>query len=162
MITRRPGKNDWLVRLRENRGAAAKLRLVPMIDVVFLLLIFFLLAANFRSREGFLPAELPRRVVHHDRLELEPLLIELDSPGDGSCHIQIGQEPPVLIDPRDEEADFKLLSSRLKKVLDDEQRSADDPIRLVPTARTKWDHVVKAYDAIWQLDLHNIIFTVTE
>ena len=55
-----------------------QLRMVPMIDVVFLLLVFFLLTANFRSKEGFLPAELPRHVVHAEVMELEPLALRLD------------------------------------------------------------------------------------
>jgi len=135
-----------------------QLRMVPMIDVVFLLLVFFLLTANFRSREGFLPAELPRRVTHAGIAELEPVTVRLDSQPDGSCTVQIDTDPAFVISGN---TDFSLLSQRLETVLKAGHRNENDPVKLMPTPRTEWDCVVKAYDALWSLDLRNILFAAT-
>ena len=138
-----------------------QLRMVPMIDVVFLLLVFFLLAANFRSREGFLPAELPRQVVRNVSMELEPLTLALESQADGSCVVRIGDEPSFRV-LAGEAGGFAQLTDRLAEVLGRQGRTADDPVKLMPSRFTRWDDVVKAYDAIWRLDLRNIIFAMAE
>lgn len=148
--------------LRRRRPSARgmQLRMVPMIDVVFLLLIFFLLSANFRSKEGFLPAELPRQITHSRQMEMEPLLLRVTSRPDGSCRIQIGPQAAILIEPQAET--FDALSRELQTVLSGQGRRLDDPIKILPTEHTKWDHVVKTYDAIWQINAHTIIFAAVQ
>lgn len=136
-----------------------------MIDVVFLLLIFFLLAANFRQREGFLPAELPQSVTRAEQMEMAPLEIWLESQADGSCEIQIGLEQRFVIPSTEmaqESGAFGLLSERLSQTLANQKRSRRDPIKFMPSGSTRWDHVVKAYDALWQLNLEQIIFVLAE
>lgn len=148
------------LRLRRPAARLMQLRMVPMIDVVFLLLIFFLLTANFRSKEGFLPAELPRQIASSRKMEMEPLLLRVASEADGRCRIQIGAQAAMVIEPQAET--FDALSRELQKVLSDQGRRLDDPIKILPTEHTKWDHVVKAYDAIWQINAHNIIFAAVQ
>jgi len=138
-----------------------QLRMVPMIDVVFLLLVFFLLAANFRPREGFLPAELPRYVTHAEQMELEPLLVQLQSQTDGACQVAIGNDVRFVI-PAHAQGGFQLLSRNVRGVIDAHGRHLDDPVKLVPTRQTRWDHVVKAYDALWEIELRNIIFALVD
>ena len=139
-----------------------QLRMAPLIDVVFLLLVFFLLVANFRSREGFLPAELPRQVVHTEVMEMEPLQLFLNSLADGSCEVQIGAATTFVVKAAREEGDFTQLGRELKQVLAEQGRSFDDPVKLIPTRQTRWDHVVKAYDALWQINLRHIIFALVD
>ncbi len=148
--------------LRRRRQATRRMQLqmVPMIDVVFLLLIFFLLSANFRSKEGFLPAELPRQIVHGRQMEMEPLLLRVTSQADGGCRIQIGAQAALVIEPQAET--FDAVSRELQKVLSGQGRRLDDPIKILPTEHTKWDHVVKVYDAIWQINAHHIIFAAVQ
>jgi len=148
------------LRRRQPLTRRMQLQMVPMIDVVFLLLIFFLLSANFRSKEGFLPAELPRQITHSRQMEMEPLLVRVLSQPDGSCRIQIGPEAALTIEPEIET--FEAVSRQLQKVLDNQGRHLDDPIKIVPAISTKWDHVVKTYDAIWQINAHNIIFAAVQ
>jgi biopolymer transport protein ExbD len=150
------------LRLRRRPGSTLTLRFVPMIDIIFQLLIFFMLGANFRGHEGFLPAELPRQVVHASNMELEPLVLRLTSSADGSCRIDIGSAGAVVIPPERAADRFTLLSRKLQEVLHQQGRSLDDPVKLVPTRQTRWDHVVKAYDALWQLNLRNIVFTMVD
>ena len=159
----RSAKNIIMSGARQLVGSGGmQLRMVPMIDVVFLLLVFFLMTASFRSREGFLPAQLPRQALTVAAIELEPLLIRLHSLPDGSCQVQIADEPALTIARANPEVGFELLTEQLRAVLDSQGRTLADPVKLCPAAQTKWDHVVKAYDAIWQLDIQNIIFAMAE
>jgi len=153
--------------LRQQRvaGSRAGLRMAPMIDVVFLLLIFFLLTANFRSKEGFLPVELPRQVTRAEQMEQVPLELWLESRADGSCEVQIGLDERFVIsafDTQRVDGAFGILSKRLKKVLASQGRSVRDPIKFMPSGATTWDHVVKAYDVLWQLGLEQIIFVLAK
>ena len=125
-------------------------------------MIFFLLTANFRSKEGFLPADLPRQVISSEIIELEPLLVYLHSRPDGTCEIDIGSTISFIIPPNRQAGDFVTLGNELKKIIDAQGRHLDDPVKLVPNRNTKWDHVVKAYDALWQINLSNIIFAMVE
>lgn len=149
-----------LSRLSPAGSSRLQFRIVPMIDVVFLLLIFFLLTANFRPREGFLPAELPRQVTRATQMELEPLLLQLSSDSQGNCHIQIGATDALLIENTPTGQNFAALTERIRQVLADQHRTLEDPIKLLPDPETSWQHVVRTYDALWQADLRNIIFTI--
>lgn len=150
------------LRLRRPATASMKLRMVPMIDVVFLLLVFFLLAANFRTQEGFLPAELPKQTETGQYVPLEPLIIRIQTVQDDRCKIQIGNNECQIASPETAEAGFEILSQQLKEVLKHQGRRLDDAIKLVPSKNTKWDHFVKAYNAIWQIDCRNVIFGIVE
>lgn len=45
--------------LRQSRGEDPTINLTPMIDVVFLLVIFFLVGSKFSEREGRIPVNVP-------------------------------------------------------------------------------------------------------
>lgn len=143
--------------IHKTEPARVGLRMTPMIDVVFLLLLFFLLSSNFRSQEGFLPAELPRQVTRGQAMEIEPLVIHLQTLPNGTCQVSISGQPTLILNP----ANFQALAPYLQDILTRQGRHAEDPIKLAPSARTKWDHVVKTYDALWQLNLHHIIFAAS-
>ena len=121
-----------------------------------------LLTANFRPREGFLPAELPRQITRSELVELEPLLIYLHSRPDGSCAVDIGDVASFTIKSPEAGGSFSDLGVELRKIIAQQGRKRDDPVKLIPNSLTKWDHVVKTYDTLWQLDLRNIIFTMVE
>ena len=57
---------------------------------------------------------------------------------------------------------FEQLPMQVEKVLKQQRRASDDPVKLVPQRQTNWDHVVKTYHALWRLNLTNIIFAIVE
>ena len=140
-------------------GTRLQLRMIPLIDVMFLLLIFFMLTTNFRSREGFLPAVLPQPVRSGPATPREPLNVLLESGGDGGCLVRVGTAA-IALPARNGRADFAPLRERLGAILTQDGRHTQDPIKLIPAARTKWDHVVRTYDALWQAGMENIIFAI--
>ena len=139
-----------------------QLCMVPMIDVVFLLLVFFLLASNFRSREGYLPAELPSHSAAAEQMELEPLHVRLGIGSEGGCRVQIGTGAAVIILGDTSEGDFGQLGRDVLKVIRAQGRNLDDAVKIIPERGTKWDHVVKTYNALWQVELRNIIFAIVD
>ena len=178
MDERKERKNEDVQhrRYRSHRGQPRiQLLLVPMIDIVFLLLTFFLLTASFRPAEAFLPAELPGgAAADTEVMELEPLLIFLESLPDGRCLVQIGDEVEFEVVDQSakagqlgaeqwpEQISFEQLPELIRRVLRDQHRSSDDPVKLVPQRQTNWDHVLKTYHALWRLNLTNIIFAIVE
>ena len=96
-------------------------------------------------------------------MELEPLAVQLYSLPDGRCRIQIGTDEPFVVSTEPAVGEgFGLLRREMSAVLSRQGRNLDDPVKLIPARGTKWDHVVKAYDAMWQLNLNNIIFAIVE
>jgi len=74
--------------------------MTPMIDVVFLLLIFFLCTASFQIAEDLLPTNLLASGGSSDEVEVEPdphlerVVVELHSPGpDGMIAWVVNDEP---------------------------------------------------------------------
>ena len=67
-----------LSRLGNARRRCFALRMAPMVDMVFLLLIFFLVAAKWRPEEDFLPFQLATAQAQDARLgRPEPLVIQI-------------------------------------------------------------------------------------
>jgi len=139
-----------------------QLSIVPMIDVVFLLLVFFLLTASFRPREGFLPTKLPRQSDAAEPAELEPVTIRVLTLPNGDCQIRIGTQNPRLISADSLAEGFSQLKNAIYHLFVQQGRTTENPIKLIPTSRTKWDHVVKTYHCLWQLNLTNVIFAIVE
>jgi len=143
------------------RSSGIRLQMVPMIDVVFLLLIYFLLTANFRTQEDFLPAQLPQQAqAAAGSLVFDPLAIYLDSTSDDTCLIQIDSPQGGVSVSLPADADFSTLQKQLETILAAQGRTTQDPIKLIPTGNTKWHHFVKAYGCLWQIGAKNIIFAV--
>lgn len=85
--------------------AQARVDLTPMIDVTFLLLIFFLCTLSFRVLEGKLESHLPKDVGEsasptalHDQLELFDVALEPDARAKGG--VRIVAQRRVLHDAR--------------------------------------------------------------
>jgi biopolymer transport protein ExbD len=72
--------------------------MAPMIDMIFLLLIFFLVAAKWRPQEDFLPLQLPAAQARPSALgKPEPLILHIFATKTG-CKVQIGQLQTVGIE----------------------------------------------------------------
>jgi len=129
-----------------------RLNLVSMIDVVFLLFMYFLLTANFTLGEEVFLIDVPQtqQAGLDDPFELpdRPLVILIATvgPGPGDCSIRIdlpGLEPTPT---------FEALFRRLK---DHQVRpgnstglfTADSPIHILPTPQTRWEHTIEALNA---------------
>lgn len=138
-----------------------RLNLVSMIDVVFLLFMYFLLTANFTLGEEVFLIDVPqtRQAGLDDPFELpdRPLIVRIATigPGPGDCSIRIdlpGLEPTPT---------FDALFRRLK---DHQVRpgnstglfTTDNPIHIVPTSGTRWEHTIEALNACVRAEYTNV------
>jgi biopolymer transport protein ExbD len=144
----------------ENSGLGG-LRMAPMIDMVFLLLIFFLVAAKWRPEEDFLPIKLPSAQAGQNAVgRTEPLRIHIYSIDNG-CRIQIGQVQVVEVNGETIEEDFAELASRIEAVLSSQSRFLSDPVEIICEPDVKSNYWVKIYNVLCGLKLTDITFTMT-
>ena len=94
-------QREVLKRISVSQRRAFSLRMAPMIDMIFLLLIFFLVAAKWRPEENFLPFQLPTAQAQDSGLaKPEPLIIYIDATQTG-CRVQVGQLYTVQIENKE-------------------------------------------------------------
>ncbi len=147
---------------RDTGGDAMQLNLTSMIDVVFQLLIYFVVTASFTIGEGVITAKLPSGPGTPQQSKQppeRPLEIILNTGGD------IGTEYRVSIkglagQPRS----FTELSDTLIQLQYDPQRGLngaykpDNPVIIKPDVSVRWQHVVNAFNAAVRARYSNVSF----
>ena len=133
-------------------GEQMQLQMTSMIDVVFLLLIYFIVTANFTIDEGTLLATMPGN-SSQDRPEDDldpPVNIELTSADDGVTYAIVvnGQR----ID------DATALSGFMKNRVATAQMKIDDIVQIKPQGVVRWQHVVNVFNACVSAKLENVGF----
>ncbi len=150
---------------RDKVQEEVKLEMTPMIDVTFLLLIFFMCLIKFKMLEGKLAAYLPKDVgVNNTQIE-EPLeKIDLRITVQGST---TGRDPlgRTLVDRKLQSVqywiggspyvDLNQFKARLKTII-----SAQPELKatLAPQKEVLTDYVVKLMDACLAIDMTDITF----
>lgn len=147
-------------RLRRNRSFA--LRMAPMIDVVFLLLLFFLVAAKWRPAENFLPFQSPAaHAAQPSPGKAEPLIIEIYSTPSG-CKVSLGALNVFDIRQESINADLAGLMEGVIRCLENEKRLPTDPVEIYCGPEVKADYWVKIYNILYGMQLRDITFVMTE
>jgi biopolymer transport protein ExbD len=116
--------------------------LMPLIDVVFTLLLFFLVAARQRVAEGMIPANLPdlaRGPAAGATIRKTPLKITLYAVGTDNMGVrmQVENSSQELANA----GELYRYLSQVKNTL-----GADVPIVIRPTGNVRWEHVVNAFN----------------
>jgi biopolymer transport protein ExbD len=143
--------------VRKKRGFI--LQMTPMIDVIFLLLTFFLLTANFRTPEDFLPIRLPDKQRLQTPSIIEPLLITLAATQIGfNVEIAGAEMLPLKNETLDE--DLATFATNLQNTILSGQRTPDDPVEISCGDEVTWDHLVKIYHILHALGIDNITFNM--
>ena len=155
-------QRDAFNRAFSNRRRPFTLRMAPMIDMVFLLLIFFLVAAKWRPQEDFLPFQLPLAQAQEQSIgKPEPLMIHIFATESG-CQVQIGQSGAVQIENQTIEVNLAVLMEKMKSSLLAQKRFATDPIEIICEPEVKWEHLAKIYNMFFGAGLTDITFQITE
>ena len=131
-----------------------KIELTPMIDVVFLLLIFFIVTIKFKVLEGKLETELPKDVGVNASEELPKEKIEISIKKDPSA--PDGFKVYVQSRPMANLATLRAELDRWIK-LDPESRAT-----LYPDFGVNYEQVVKVVDECLKVNLTNITFAGVE
>jgi len=139
-------------RRRPAAGPRLTLNLVPMIDIVFLLLIFFLVGTRFITAEGVLPGRLPRHDAERTLpVPVPPIQINLASTDGGAPQISIAGR---AVRP----ANFEQLAAVLGQIQREPGYDDQTPVVLQADEKLAWDHVVNAYNAAVRAQYKNIVF----
>ena len=148
--------------LSRRKSLSSGLRMTAMIDVIFLLLIFFLLTAKFRRPEGFLPVVLPQGQGNIDiKSIVEPLVISIAGTAEG-VSVTIGADSGFVIEEQAFEAGLGGLLSNVGEAMEQQKRTANDPVEIFCDDNVKWDHLVKIYDVLYTMGIKDITFAMTE
>ena len=150
---------------RPSPATGRSLNITPMIDVVFQLLIYFLVATNFALGEQIFRLDLPERggsAADADPFELEeePLRIRVSSVGLDDSEISLSIEGPYP-DPADCDELERFLESSLERESGALFR-ADHPIMIIPTPTTRWEHVVATFNAAVRSGFRSVVFSPPE
>ncbi len=150
----RPGRSWRRGRGPGGVGAAIAVNFAPMIDVTFLLLIFFLVTTSFERAEGILASDLPRdRGTPMVALPLSPIVIRLSQTGVKAEDIAISID---RFDPVPQ--DFEELPAVLAQIHQRPGFDKQTPVVIVAENDVRWDHVVNCWNAALRAGCERIAF----
>jgi biopolymer transport protein ExbD len=138
--------------------ATVGVNMTSMIDVVFLLLVYFLVATDFRTGEEIYRLDLPARGAAADPFDLrdDPLRIELAQTSDGHAVIR-------LDGPYEQPTSFETLrgflaTQRVGAASIGGLFETTHPIIIAPSRDTTWRWCVEAFNAVARAGYTNITF----
>ena len=138
-------------RSRLTKGSVGMLNIVPMMDILFMLLIFFLCFGLALAPEGALPAKLP---ASHGQaagtVPLTPIEIYL-VPVSGGVQVQMRPHGGQVASMAD-------LYDRMRTLSESRDFGVDAPVILMPGADLPISVVADAYNAAFQAGFKEIVF----
>ena len=141
---------------------SVSLRMAPLIDVIFLLLIFFFISSQFRPIEDFLPLDIPKANAASNYVGvIEPFVINVSSYDDG-CIVQFGRDEPFTVSAISVAEDLARILEPLQSVLSEQKRQLTDPVELVFADDVKWDYTAKIYNLLFGMGFKDITFRLNE
>jgi biopolymer transport protein ExbD len=132
----------------------AELQIAPLIDVVFLLLIYFMVTASLIKKEADLSFMLPAQSEPSDPISLPiEVLIEVNELGDIMIEGMIfGQDETNLDD---------LISQLITLKQAADSTSSELIVNILPADRALHGRIVKVMDACAAADVKNMSFSMT-
>lgn len=133
------------------------LNLVPLLDCVFMLLLFLIVATRFTTPEGFLPAKLPAAMAAAAVSELEVprtpvrLYLAADPARAGACLVRIDDKEAAPVAAGE-------LVARLSELFAQPGYGERTPVYLTTADEVSWDHVVNVYNAALTASFQRIFF----
>lgn len=132
-----------------------ELNMTPMIDVIFLLLIFFVCTASFRQEEEILPTNLLLPGVVADQLIEDPELEDLE---DVRVHVGWESGTPAWKVQDQAYASIGDVGGALGAIA---ALSSDLPVILIIDGAVPMDHALDAYDMCRRVGLTKIRFAAS-
>lgn len=144
------------------RKTSFALQMTPMIDMIFLLLIFFFVSAKWKEAEQILPLNIAAAQAHQNQsLNPEPLVIKLSADEKG-CKVNIGGTYSVLLQRQQTEKTLAVFAEKLEKCIAEQKRLADDPVEIVCEPGVKWQYLAKIYNLLYGAGLTDITLAIAE
>lgn len=141
-------------RHRAGRKPSIGVNMAPMMDLTFLLLIFFLVTTSFERAEGILESAMPQAGdAAGVPLPITPIVIRLSAAA--------GDDPAydLTVDRfSDAPRHIEALSAFLQDVLTQPGFDAETPVIIVGGDDVPWDHVVSCWNAALSAGCRQIAF----
>lgn len=134
------------MKLQQQQNEDPELNITPLIDVVFLLLIFFMVTTTFQQ-EAQLRIEIPEANQPATQMEPDSLEVIIDAQG----RYFLGQQEVVNTRP-------ETLKAAISKTVGDDR---DLPVVIRADARTPHQSVVTAMDVLGQLGFAQLSIATT-
>lgn len=134
------------------------LRMTPMIDVIFLLLTFFVLTSKFAEPEQLLPVIVGKTPPQALAPQDTPLKIFIETDPSG-CRMRVQNHPAIVLPPENPQEALLFLARTVRQML---ETAGPVPIELYYDDAVPWDAVVKIYDVLYALGTQNITFRIEE
>lgn len=157
-------RNLLFKKLSLKRRSGISLRMAPMIDMIFLLLIFFLVTAKFRPQEDLLPMRLPapsKSTAVAVAPLVEPLVISLRESSDGLV-VEIDNSNRLEISDNNIEKGLVAFSNKMQDIYKAQKRTTADPVELDCDSDLSWDHLVKVYNILFGMGVTDITFPLED
>lgn len=141
-----------------NRRISMGLRMTPMIDVIFLLLTFFVLTAKFQEPEQLLPVIVGKTAPRPLNAQDAILKVSVEAYPSG-CLMRVENRPPIKLSDENPSESLLVLARKVQQVL---ETTGPVPVELYYDDAVSWDIVVKVYDVLYALGINNITFRIEE
>ena len=147
-------RRPWRPQRKARPVSPITLNLAPMIDVTFLLLIFFVVTTTFKRAEGIFAAHLPKDIgAPMVALPISPIVVRVSQPVPDSDEYQIRIDNFTRA-PQS----FGELARFLTDVQGNPGFDRKTPVVVFPTSEVRWDHVVNCWNAAVRAKCENITF----
>ena len=148
------GKRTTRRRRRVAGGVPISVHLAPMIDVTFLLLIFFLVTTTFERAEGIIASDLPEvGAVPAVPLPISPIVLRIGQSGPGH------DDYAISVDRfEDVPQDFSDLPDFLRQIRQQPGFDRQTPVVIVAENDVRWDHVVNCWNAVLKAGCRRVAF----
>lgn len=140
-------------RKRQPTGISIGVNLAPMIDMTFLLLIFFLVTTTFERVEGILASDLPPVSTSEGvPLPISPIVVRLSAqPGGAGCSIAVDHFGPP---PNN----FDELVDLIRQIQQKPGFDTKTPVVVVAEPVVRWDNVVDCWNAALRAGCKRVAF----
>ncbi|HAI12630.1 MAG TPA: hypothetical protein DCM28_13060 [Phycisphaerales bacterium] len=139
-------------RAAKRKSPVMRLNLTSMIDVIFLLLVYFVVTANFATGEGVLTTNMPAKSGGEFAIDMPPVMplrVYLYADDGTSYKIRV-------VGQTEQPKTFTELATLLKQT--SQHMNADDPVVIQPVGDVKWEHVLGAFNAAVKAEFQNVQF----
>ncbi len=143
-------------RLKKKPDAKPQIPIAPLIDAVFLLLIYFMVTSSLERQEADISFELPGTVEQEEPLEMPDEQI-----------IEIRQDGQVVVNEFNYDSPQSTRLVELQAMLTRLQESSranqtDTQVTIAPAPSTKHERIIQVMDAVAAADITGVNFALDE
>jgi len=150
-----------MARRKASEGLEAEelgMQLTPMIDVIFQLLIFFIVNIKFRTMEGLLKAFLPQAAAQPTQQQKKKkIVIDVQEVEGMGVMLAVNKQP---LGGATEREKYDALHQYLKGVKDAYAGEKLPPVIINPGTLTRYRFVVQTLNVCGKADIEDVMFTI--